>query len=116
MRHLSSGVAVAALLITSALIWPPSSAAEQLAAAPASDGSTTSAMPPTHRHARTQHHMVKHGAAAGHRMAKSNPNTMANQLNQQELSRLQTGSSMAPPPPAAEPTSKLQGPRPSSGR
>jgi hypothetical protein len=53
----------------------------------------TSATPPMHHHA----HHVTH-AAAHHRMAARTGST-ANQLNQEELGRLQSGSSM--PPPAA---------------
>jgi hypothetical protein len=54
----------------------------------------TSATPPKH------HHHAGHAthAAAHHRMAPLTGST-ANQLNQQELARLQTGSSMAPPAP-----------------
>jgi hypothetical protein len=53
----------------------------------------TSATPPMHHHA----HHVTH-AAAHHKMAARTGST-ANQLNQEELGRLQSGSSM--PPPAA---------------
>ncbi len=58
---------------------------------------TTSAMPPKHRHVRHVTH-----AAAHHRMAPLTGST-ANQLNQQELARLQTGSSMPPSPMGAMP-------------
>jgi hypothetical protein len=54
---------------------------------------TTSAMPPKHHHAGHVTH-----AAAHHKMAPLTGST-ANQLNQQELARLQTGSSMPPPAP-----------------
>jgi hypothetical protein len=57
----------------------------------------TSATPPMHHHA----HHVTH-AAAHHRVAPLTGST-ANQLNQQELARLQTGSSMPPPPMGAMP-------------
>jgi hypothetical protein len=59
---------------------------------------TTSAMPPKHHHARTS----AHGEVASHHPSRF-PNVQgdnsANELNQAELSRLQTGSSMPPPAP-----------------
>jgi hypothetical protein len=73
----------------------------------------TSAMPPTHHHA--GHHHAGHvtHAAAHHKMAPLTGST-ANQLNQQELARLQTGSSMPPPgampPGAAMPSPPMQPP------
>jgi hypothetical protein len=65
-------------------------------APPPSASDATSATPPTHRHARHARHVTH--AAAHHKMAPLTGST-ANQLNEQELARLQTGSSM--PPPAA---------------
>ena len=58
---------------------------------------TTSATPPTHRHAR------HHGHAAAHYTTKAspisgNPNTSANQMNADELARLQAGNTGNPPP------------------
>jgi hypothetical protein len=64
---------------------------------------TTSVTPPTHRHARHVTH-----AAAHHKMAPLTGST-ANQLNQQELARLQSGSSM-PPPAAPMPGPPMQPP------
>ena len=61
---------------------------------PPSASDTTSATPPKYHHA----HHVTHAAAHYHKMAPLTGST-ANQLNQEELARLQTGSSM--PPPAA---------------
>jgi hypothetical protein len=59
----------------------------------------TSAMPPTHHHA-GHHHAghVTHAAAHHDKMAPLTGDT-ANQLNQQELARIQSGSSMPPPAP-----------------
>lgn len=62
---------------------------------------STSAMPPMHHHAGHVTH-----AAAHHKMAPLTGST-ANQLNQQELARLQTGSSM-PPPAAPMPSPPMQ--------
>ena len=61
---------------------------------PSSTPASTSAMPPMHNHA----HHVTHAAAHHRKMAPLTGDT-ANQLNQQELARVQTGSSMAPPAP-----------------
>jgi hypothetical protein len=64
----------------------------------------TSAYPPSHRHAR---HYAQGKYAAKHHgkpytPVSGNPNTSANQLNADELSRLQSGS-MGNPPPSALP-------------
>jgi hypothetical protein len=117
MKHLLSGAAAAVLSVTIALGSTHNSAASQQAAASTPDASATSAAPPAHRHVHSHSHAAGHHARAG--SARSNGNTAANQLNQQELSRLQSGGTMPPP---AEPTPaptrgpQLQGPRPSSGR
>jgi hypothetical protein len=80
---------------------PPSTA--PAAMAPAAPSDTSSAMPPAHhRHARH----ASHGKMAGHHHGKAPQLTgsTANQLNQQELARLQAGDtampSSAPPPPS----------------
>jgi hypothetical protein len=81
---------------------PPS--APPAAMAP-SAAETTSAMPPSHRHARH----VSHEKMAHHRGKTELSGSTANQLNQEELARLQagnTGMPPAPPPPgpgAAQP-------------
>jgi hypothetical protein len=114
MKHLLSGVVAAALAVVFAPGWTQVSAANQVAAASMSDASTTSAMPPKHRSVRVHHH-----SAGGVKMgSRSGGNTMADQLNQQELSRLQSGGSMPAPEPASAPArgTQLQGPRPSGGR
>ncbi len=63
---------------------------------------TSSAMPPKHHHA----HASAHGKVASHhpsRFPHVQGNNSANALNQAELARLQTGSSMPPPPMGAMP-------------
>ena len=77
----------------------PPAAMAPAAGAPMSD--STSATPPSHRHARHASHgkMAHHGGKATRLTG-----TSANQLNQEELARLQSGNvSMppAPPPPGA---------------
>jgi hypothetical protein len=62
----------------------------------------TSAYPPTHRHARHYAHgkyAAKHHGK-GYMPVSGNPNTSANQLNADELSRLQSGNYGSPPPSA----------------
>ncbi len=117
-KHLFTGVAVIAALAFCAPVWaqpanpsggnamgmpgpnpggggltPYSTGAPPPAAKAAPPPASTSAMPPTHHHA----HHVTH-AAAHHKMAPLTGST-ANQLNQEEVARLQAGSST--PPPAA---------------
>jgi hypothetical protein len=89
---------------------PPSSAPPPSTAMPPSSmPESTSAMPPKHRHARA----ASHGKMAGHQRGKGPQLTgsTADQLNQEELTRLQAGNfsnpsappgpGMAPPPQGA---------------
>jgi len=76
---------------------------------PPSAADTTSATPPMHHHA---HHATR--TAAHHKMAPLTGST-ANQLNQQELARLQTGSSMPPPAPMGAMPPPAPTPNPSGG-
>jgi hypothetical protein len=135
MKHLLSSVAVAAVLAIAAPVWaqgggnpigtpgpnpggpgltPYSTGAPPPAAAPSSMSDTTSAMPPKHRHARAHHAM--HGKMAGHRAPQLTGST-ANQLNQEELARLQAGNYLNPaaPPgpgvPPPPPSSRVPGPK-----
>src|SRR5262245_26812453 len=77
---------------------------------PGSMGATTSAMPPEHRRARASTHHAGMRAHPSSAMA----GTTANQLNQEELARLQSGNfSMPPAPPApaaAAPSDGTRGP------
>jgi hypothetical protein len=78
---------------------PPAGMAPGMAPGP----EATSAAPPSHRHARHATHGKMAAAHHGRAMPVSgNPNTSANQLNADELARLQSGS-MGNPPPAALP-------------
>jgi hypothetical protein len=61
---------------------------------PTPSPASTSATPPMHHRA----HYVTHAAAHHRKMAPLTGDT-ANQLNQEEVARLQTGSSMPPPAP-----------------
>ena len=65
---------------------------------PPSASNTTSATPPTHRHARAS----SHGKMASHhpsRFPNLQGNSVANQLNQAELARVQSGNFTATPAP-----------------
>jgi hypothetical protein len=135
-KHPLSGVAVIAAFALSAPAWaqpanpsgltPNSTGAAPPAPAPSANGAhgrmpaggkktstrggyipATSATPPMHHHA---HHLTH--AAVHHRMAARTGST-ANRLNQDELARLQSGSSM--PPPAAMGAMPPPAPMPSPG-
>jgi hypothetical protein len=116
-KHLLNGFAVIAALAFSAPVWaqpanptpyntgtptgrgfgPKASGGNYVPSATTATGtaaSSTSATPPKHHHA----HHATHAATHHHKMAPLTGST-ANQLNQQELARLQMGSSMPPPAP-----------------
>jgi hypothetical protein len=105
MKHLLNGVAIAAALAIAAPAWAqapmaPSSAGAPKAAAPAAAAAPMKPMAGKQRH----HRMMRHHMAKG---AKMSPDRMADQLNREELARLQGGGQpMAPASPQA-----LQGPR-----
>jgi hypothetical protein len=78
---------------------PPSAPASGAAMSPPSMSDSTSAMPPKHRHARSG----SHGKVASHHPSRF-PNlqgNVANDLNQAELARLQSGDFTPPPAPPA---------------
>jgi hypothetical protein len=79
---------------------PPAAMAPS-APPPASMSDTSSATPPSHHHAR---HMA-HGKPSHHpsRFPNLQGNTVANQLNQAELARVQSGNFTAPPPSEMSP-------------
>jgi hypothetical protein len=98
----------------------PSAAPPAAAMPPSSMSDTTSAMPPKHRHARAS----SHGKMAGHHRGKGPQLTgsTADQLNQEELARLQAGnfsSPSAPPGPGMSANPQMNrmpaGGRPTSG-
>ena len=118
IKHLLYGVAVIAALAVSAPVWaqteggnsyggnsmgiagpnpggpetPGTINGDLFGHTPSPPPASTSAMPPIHRHA----HHVTHAAAHHRKMAPLMGDT-ANQLNQEELARLEAGSSMPPP-------------------
>ena len=86
----------------------PAAAAPGVAPGMAPGAETTSATPPTHRHARPHHgHVAAHTTTKGAPVS-GNPNLSANQMNADELARLQAGETGNPPPsalPYSEPPS-----------
>jgi hypothetical protein len=126
MRHLLTGVAVVAALAFSAPGWaqnpgqggfgpkasggvnippstPPAAMTPSTEAPPAAE--STSAMPPSH-HRHAHHRMAAHHY---HGRGPAPTGSTAEQLNQEELARLQAGNmpppsqGMAPPPPGPAP-------------
>jgi hypothetical protein len=79
---------------------PPAAMAPS-ATPPSSMSDTSSATPPKHRHARH----ASHGKMAGHHGGRGQQMTSstANQLNQEELARLQSGNMGMPPAPSSAP-------------
>ena len=78
--------------------------------APPPSMSETSATPPSHRHARhTAHAKASHHPS---RFPNLQGNSVANELNQAELARLQSGNFTAPPPP---PGPDMSSPQPDQG-
>src|SRR5208283_716434 len=69
-------------------------------------GAMTSATPPMHRHPRHHGHVAAHHTTQGMPVS-GNPNNSANQMNADELARVQAGNFSNPPPselPYAEPS------------
>src|SRR5438093_13737766 len=97
MKHLLNGVAIAAALAIAAPVWAqapmtPSSSSppKPAAAAPAAPAAAPAAPAAKQAHKRPMRHAAKRG-----RMARGESTTQ--QLNRQELARVQ-GAPMAPPP------------------
>jgi hypothetical protein len=94
MKHLLNGVAIAAALVIAAPAWaqaPASSAAKAPAAAAPPAPMTGMASPQRHKRVRHMGHMAKRGSGG----------SQADQLNGQELARIQGGGTAPPMPPAA---------------
>jgi len=109
MKHLLTGVAVAAALAVAAPVWAqnpsggsPNPGGGGAPPAPAEN----SAVPPMHHAVRHAHAMHGFHKGMAHKAALAGDTTA--QLNREELARLQSGappsSPMAPPPPMANPS------------
>jgi hypothetical protein len=81
--------------------YPPATQAAPAAATPgmAPGPEATSAAPPSHRHVRHHGHVAAHHTTKGIPVS-GNPNMSANQMNADELARLQAGQLGNPPPSA----------------
>ena len=101
MKHLLNGVAIAAALAIAAPAWAqapmtpssPSKAAPKAAATPAA-GAPAAPMASKQRHKRMTRRMARRGGAA--------PN-MTDQLNREELARIQGGGAPGMPPQGSQP-------------
>jgi len=101
MKHLLNGVAIAAALAIAAPAWaqaPMTPTSPSKAAAPAA-GAPAAPMASKQRHKRVMHHMAKRGGA---------PN-MTDQLNREELARIQGGGAPMPPQGVAGQPNELRG-------
>ena len=97
----------------------PSAAMAPSATPPSSMSDTSSAMPPSHRHTRAYYHHKKmaayhHEMAGYHRGKAYAAGGTANQLNQEELARLQSGNTAMPPAPP--PSGMMPPPAPGGAR
>ena len=110
MKHLLTGVAIAAAL---AIVAPAMAQNAPMTPSAPNAGAPAKTMPMKQAHHRmVRHHTMRHHAMMRHhgRMAMRGGGNMTEELNRQELQRLQGGPAMqAAPPPAP-----MQGPRPSS--
>ena len=112
MKHLLNGVAIAAALAIVTPVWAQTSApmtpsapsaprapAATAPAAPAPSASSAAApmkpMASKKRAKRATRHMARHGKSPRRAVASSGDN-MTNQLNREELARIQSGGSSAP--------------------
>src|SRR5690242_12551296 len=110
MKHLLNGVAIAATLAIAAPVWaqapttspPPAAPA---AAAPAAPGPAAAAPAA----AKQRHHRpMRHMAHKGHMRKMGAGDMMTEQLNREELARIQGASPPMPPPSMANPYVKGQ--------
>ena len=101
MKHLLSGVSIAAALVIAAPVWAQNAPMTPSGAPKAAAAAAPAAAPAAKHHRPMRHHMA--------RGKRANPNTMANELNREEMSRIQGGGAAPPPPPPAP----MTGPRPS---
>jgi hypothetical protein len=118
MKHLLNGVMIAAALMIAAPVWAqtgaPMSTPMSPSAAPSAGMAPDEPVASAPRHRARPHRAARH-AGARSRGGKTGADNAANQLNQQELSRMQTGGGAAPMAPGPMPMPQ-EGPRPGRGR
>jgi len=126
MKHLLNGVAIAAALVIAAPVWAqaptttpapaaPAEAAPAAAAPPAAEAAPAAESPAPaekapmkHAAMKQRHHRpMRRMARRGHMHKMNAGDAMTNQLNREELARIQGGPS-GPPPSGATPFVKGQ--------
>jgi hypothetical protein len=101
MKHLLNGIAIAAALAIAAPAWaqaPMTPTSPSKAAAAPAAGAPAAPMASKQRHKRVMHRTAKRGG----------PPNMTDQLNREELARIQGGAPMPPQGVAGQPN-QLQG-------
>jgi hypothetical protein len=120
MKHLLNGVMIAAALAIAGPVWAQTGAPMGAPMSPSAAGAPSAGMPSAEpmaaapRHRARPHRAVRRGAARS--SAKSSADNVASQLNQQELSRVQTGGGAAAPMAPGPMSAPQEGPRPGRGR
>jgi hypothetical protein len=110
MKHLLTGVAIAAALAISAPAWaqnvpgPKASGGGSQAQTPMKPMAPAAAKPMAAKKPMMHHHVMHHHM----RMHASAEDSTTEQLNQQELARIQGGGAMAPGGPNPD---RMQGPK-----
>jgi hypothetical protein len=116
MKHLLNGVVIAAAVAITGPVWAQTGA-PMTPMAPAAPPAASSMSPEeptaTTRHHRARHHrVVRHSGRGGKAGSEAG---MTEQLNRQELSRIQGGAAGPGMAPAPMPAEGGIGPRPSGG-
>ena len=116
MKQLLNGVAIAAVLAIAAPVLAQTNA-PMTPAAPRAPAAAPAAAPMAPMATKQRHkRMVRHAKVKRGMARKAAPDSMANQLNRDELSRIQSGGSMPGPggaAPGMAPPPGQGGPRPS---
>ena len=113
MKHLLNGLAMTAALVIAAPVWAQTGAPMTPAAPPAASSMAPEEPTATTRHHRARHHRVVRHSRRGGRAGSEEG--MTEQLNRQELSRIQGGAPGPGMAPAPMPAEGAMGPRPSGG-
>ena len=113
MKHLWNGFAVAAALAIAGPVWAQTGAPMTPTASPAASSMEPAEPMATTRHHRARHHRVVRHSRRGGKAASEEG--MTEQLNRQELSRIQGGAPAPGMAPAPMPSEGGLGPRPSGG-
>jgi hypothetical protein len=103
MKYLLNGVAIAAALAIAAPVWAQKAPMTPHPSAPHAATHAVKPMKKKHHAAALHHRPVRHHMAQRHHMGRSHAtaagNRMTEQLNREELARIQAGGAGAAPPP-----------------